>query len=190
MRSSLKGSVVYRKLLSSLPGLACGRPEMYHLQPLGTSDQTARDSQPVRLRCLVPWGTHRRSRSLRPLGRPGFTLLELMIVVSVISILSAIVFPQYRRTLVLAEASTSILETVSFAEQCSVAHKSGLSTVLEPPSGGSLNCDNTSASLISSRPWSGDASGVLCLGQPATVNHRQARITVEADGSMLCEFLP
>jgi type IV pilus assembly protein PilA len=189
MRSSLKGSVDSLKLPSLLPGLDCGGPEMDQLQPCDTSDPTARVSPPS-LRWLVPWGTHQRSRSPRPLGRSGFTLLELMIVVSVISIVSAIVFPQYRRTLVLAEASTSILETVSFAAQCSVAHKSGLSTVLELPSGGSLNCNNTSARLISSRPWSGDASGVLCLGQPATVSHRQARIRVEMDGSMICELLP
>jgi type IV pilus assembly protein PilA len=39
----------------------------------------------------------------------GFTLIELMIVVAIVGILSAVALPQYRRTMAMAEASSSIL---------------------------------------------------------------------------------
>ncbi len=42
-------------------------------------------------------------------GMAGFTLIELMIVVAIVGILSAVALPQYRRTMAMAEASSSIL---------------------------------------------------------------------------------
>jgi general secretion pathway protein G len=42
------------------------------------------------------------ARSLLPAGSRGFTLLELMIVITVIIILAAIVLPQYQKTIVAA----------------------------------------------------------------------------------------
>ncbi|MEA5390778.1 prepilin-type N-terminal cleavage/methylation domain-containing protein [Cyanobium gracile UHCC 0139] len=123
-------------------------------------------------------------------GTSGFTLLELMIVAAIVGILSAIVVPQYRRAMAVAEASSSILETVAFAEQCAVAHKSGLHTVVDPPGGPSRNCNGTSARQINSRSWSGDASGVLCMGQQAQGTHRRAMLRVAVNGSITCTFLP
>lgn len=126
---------------------------------------------------------------------PGFTLLELMIVVGIVGIISAVALPQYRRTLALAEASSRVLEAVAFAEQCAVAHKSGLPVVVpvvvgQTPRGAPRTCNGTSTMQISSRRWSGDATGVLCLGTVAGVSHRQARLSVNIRGDILCTFLP
>jgi Tfp pilus assembly protein PilE len=53
-----------------------------------------------------------------------------MIVVAIVGTLSAVALPQYRRAVAVAEASSSILEAVAFAEQCAVAHKSGHHDIL------------------------------------------------------------
>lgn len=114
-----------------------------------------------------------------------------MIVLSIVGILSAVMLPQYRRTLALAEASSRILELVSFAEQCAVAQKSGVSLLVAQPSGGPpRNCNSMAPRLISSRRWSQEASGVLCLGVVADDPDRVANILVAIDGTMSCLFEP
>jgi type IV pilus assembly protein PilA len=113
-----------------------------------------------------------------------------MIVVGIVGILSAVALPQYLRAKAVAEASSSILETVAFAEQCAVAHKSGLSFVVsQPDTGAQTNCNGSEGKRFNSRRWSGDASGVLCLEQPAGEDHRQVRLRVELDGTITCTFL-
>ncbi len=120
----------------------------------------------------------------------GFTMIELMIVVAIVGLLSAVALPQYRRTVAMAEASSSILEAVAFAEQCAVAHKSGLHTVVEQPGGGpTRNCNGTAIRLLNSRRWTGDAEGTLCFGVPAAAGDRRAILRVSMDGSTItCSF--
>jgi type IV pilus assembly protein PilA len=121
----------------------------------------------------------------------GFTLIELMIVVAVVGLLAALALPHYRRAMATAEASSRILETVAFAEQCAVAQKSGVHVVVAQPGGGpTRNCNGSSARQINSRTWSSDAAGVLCLGQAAQQNHRQATLRVAVNGTITCTFLP
>ncbi len=114
-----------------------------------------------------------------------------MIVVGIVGILSAIALPQFRRTLALAEASSRIMETISFAEQCAVAHKSGLPVVVEQPSDGAIrDCNGASDRQIHSRRWSDDATGLLCLGRFVNQTHRQARLRVRQSGDITCSLLP
>ena len=50
-------------------------------------------------RSTVTGNIEQAQRSLRDAGRAGFTLLELMIVISIIIILAAITLPQYQKTI-------------------------------------------------------------------------------------------
>jgi len=118
-----------------------------------------------------------------------------MIVMIIFGIFSAAMLPNYFRARALAEASGSILEAVAFAEQCSVAHKSGLRVVVDPPGGPARNCNGTSYRIIQSRRWSSDATGVQCLGVSATSTDRQAMLNVSGNrsaviGTITCTFRP
>lgn len=116
-------------------------------------------------------------------------------MVGIVGILSAVALPQYLRTMAVAEASSSILEALSFAEQCAVAQKTGLPVVVTPPGGPARNCNGTHGRNIHSRTWSGDATGVRCLGVPASSSHRQAILFVSSGldpviGGISCSFRP
>ncbi|MEA5441578.1 type II secretion system protein [Cyanobium gracile] len=120
----------------------------------------------------------------------GFTLIELMIVMSLVGILSVVLLPQYFRTKIQAEAAISIAETLSFAEQCAVANKSGIAvTVQQPFNGAARICNGQAVRQINSRTWSGDAAGIQCLGVTANGSQRRARIRVATDGSLTCRFI-
>jgi len=90
----------------------------------------------------------------------------------------------------LAEASSIVLETISFGELCAVAHKSGMSMMVAQPSGGATQfCNGASTRQFDSRRWSGDATGVRCMGLSAAQSHRQARLRVTVTGVITCTFM-
>lgn len=156
----------------------CRLPEMSSLQPPETRQQ------PVRVIQTAGLATRRSHRW------SGFTLLELLIVASVVGVISAIALPQYRRAVAVAEASTIILETVAFAEQCAVAHKSGLPVVVAQPGGGpTRNCNGRALRRFNSRRWSGDAGGIRCLGVTAASTDDRVTLQVSPDGAAVtCSF--
>jgi type II secretory pathway pseudopilin PulG len=120
--------------------------------------------------------------------------MELMIVAGILGILGAIALPRYLRTQALAEASSMVLETVAFAEQCAVAHKTGLPVevpivVGQAARGAPRICDGSSNRQINSRRWNGEAPGVTCLGVMSGMSHRQARLIVNSSGDVSCIFV-
>lgn len=113
-----------------------------------------------------------------------------MVVVAIIGALSAVVIPQYLRSRTAADAAVIISETLSLAKQCAVGSKSGLTQIVNQPSNGAARaCDGQAVRRINSRSWSGDATGVKCLGVTAASTDRQVRIRVATDGDLTCQFL-
>lgn len=159
-------------------------------QPQPAKQRPVRVNQQADLHLLSQRGISQKRRTFRAPRSPGFTLLELMIVVGIVGILSAIVFPQYRRAMATAEASSIVLETIAYSEHCAVAHKSGLAVMVAQPSGGATQfCNGLSTRQFDSRRWSGDATGVRCLGFTAVQSNRQVRLRVTVTGVVTCTFL-
>ena len=111
----------------------------------------------------------------------GFTLIELMIVVAIVGILSAVALPNFLGARRAAEAGAAIGEMVGLAKECATFKASG--GVGIAPTGGGVTCDSSSAQTYS-RGWGGTVSGIRCLDQTTTAS--QAKITVATNGNLSC----
>ena len=112
----------------------------------------------------------------RQKGVEGFTLVELMIVVAVIGILSAVALPQYLQARNAADAGARLGEVIGTAKECATAIVSGI---------GNPNTTTCSAGASFTTSWGGTVNGLRCLnitngsGSRATVN-------VSATGTLSC----
>lgn len=138
-----------------------------------------------------------------PAGRPvrgslqGFTLLELMIVASIISILTVVAIPTFQQARDAAVIGTQVAQLQAFAKACAQINSTGFGTtpVLPPVSaerGGleiTQGCtrENEGATLLAS--WgTARASGIACFSTRSQISSRQARITVTPVGVQNCAY--
>lgn len=109
-------------------------------------------------------------------GNQAFTLVELMIVVAVIGLLSAVALPQYLQARNAAEAGATIGEVIGTAKECATAIVSGI---------GNPNTTTCSAGASFTDSWGGTVQGLRCL---AVTNGSGSRVTVNvsATGTLSC----
>ncbi|MCP9848790.1 type II secretion system protein [Cyanobium sp. Morenito 9A2] len=116
----------------------------------------------------------------RKATKNAFTLVELMIVVAVIGILSAVALPQYLQARNRASAGAAVGEAIGLAKECAVGQAAKL---LATPRG--QTCDGSAGQSFTAT-WSGDANGVRCLTATAGAGTTSFNVVASTTGALSC----
>jgi type IV pilus assembly protein PilA len=129
-----------------------------------------------------------RRASANPLTK-GFTLVELMIVVAVIGILSAVALPQYLQARNAAQAGAAIGEALGLAKECATFAASDIGGVPTPPSAAGVAnpkpCDASTGGTYTAQ-WTAGPVGLRCLAGTSTAANSTATITIDGNGTIAC----
>jgi type IV pilus assembly protein PilA len=136
-----------------------------------------------------------RRKSLNPVAQ-GFTLVELMIVVAIVGILSAVALPNYLQARSAALIGSRIGEAVGFAKECAVLTVTGIGAKGTPGATSADNggvalagCTGQAATASATATWgNARAAGVRCLDKTSAITSTQAVISVATDGGLTCAF--
>lgn len=135
-------------------------------------------------------------RSLREKKNPlqkGFTLIELMIVVAIVGILSAVALPNFLGARAAASAGAAVGEVIGLAKECATFVASGgVGAVPTAPTTSAVSVDCTSiAGGTVTKTFQSGAQGVQCLGTGTTSAATSGGVKVViagTTGAMTCSF--
>jgi len=135
-----------------------------------------------------------RRESLNPISR-GFTLVELMIVVAIVGILSAVALPNFLQARSAALIGSRVGEAIGFAKECAVFTVTGIGVKPNPPAGsadGGVSIDGCGGQdqpgEVTASWGKAQAAGVRCLGDTSDATSSTAVVNIAANGALECNF--
>ena len=127
----------------------------------------------------------------------GFTLVELMIVVAIVGILSAVALPNYLQARNTAAIGARIGEAMGYAKECAVITITGVGTPTPPANTtagdgiavGGGGCSTQGAGGTVTATWgNARATGVRCLDKTSGSTSATATVTIDSSGVLSCDF--